>query len=250
MISFRGLAERETPLIIAHRGASRAAHENTLEAFRLAIAMGADAIECDVRRTADGVLVIHHDPAIGRNPLSIAGSAYNHLAQAARDEYFELATLQQTLEMCAGHIALDVELKEMGHERQTLDLVRTYYDPSNVLFTSFRDATVLKLKTLAPDAVAGLLLSAAPLPALLKTQSRYSVTGRLRRCRADLVAPHWRRLRRGFLHRMHRLQIPVVAWTVDDPGRARKLAGAGVAGIISNVPDLIRSAPDSHPQGA
>src|SRR6478736_4409350 len=52
------------PLVLAHRGARRVAPENTLDAFALAIAMGADGVELDVRRTADGALVLHHDPAV------------------------------------------------------------------------------------------------------------------------------------------------------------------------------------------
>ena len=50
--------------VLAHRGASKAARQNTIEAFRLAATMGSDGVELDVRRTADGLLVVHHDPYV------------------------------------------------------------------------------------------------------------------------------------------------------------------------------------------
>ena len=71
------------PLVLAHRGASRAAAENTPEAFRLALALGADGVELDVRRAADGALVVHHDPVLNGEPLRrLAGPPVPTLAAA------------------------------------------------------------------------------------------------------------------------------------------------------------------------
>src|SRR3982751_167704 len=90
-------------LIVAHRGASAIAPENSLEAFEAAIAVGADMVEFDVRSTADGVLVVVHDPL----PLV---------------RYADLdpmpPRLEEVVATCAGRIALDVELKEAGMERE------------------------------------------------------------------------------------------------------------------------------------
>ena len=69
------------PLVLGHRGAPRAARENTVEAFRRAVELGADGVELDVRRTADDVLVVHHDPAVeGVGP--IVGATAAELAAA------------------------------------------------------------------------------------------------------------------------------------------------------------------------
>ncbi len=237
MISFENMAHRRTPLVIAHRGASAAARENTLEAFERAIEMGADAIEFDVRRTADGVIVVHHDAGIAGTDTVIAQATLEEVRQAAQSQGCQMPTLDETLHVCAGRIALDIELKEGGYEKDVCRAVREHYDLSSVIFKSFDDVTVSRLKAVEPPATVGLLIGDAP-----RTVFRDLFPGaRLRRCRADFVSPHWRLVRFGFIHRMHRLGMPVLVWTVDDLSLAESLAKKGVAGIITNMPDTIRS---------
>ena len=90
------------PLVLAHRGASRAAAENTPEAFRLALALGADGVELDVRRAARGALVVHHDSVLNGCPVR----------QLARPP---LPSLAVALNASAGGL-VDVELKTDGDE--------------------------------------------------------------------------------------------------------------------------------------
>jgi glycerophosphoryl diester phosphodiesterase len=238
VIWFEDLIHRRTPLVIAHRGASAVARENTLEAFERAIAMGADAIEFDVRRTADGVIVVHHDAGIAGTDTVIAQATLEEVRQAALSHGYRVPTLDETLRACARRIALDIELKEGGYERDISQAVREYYDLSGVVFKSFDDVSVARLKEAEPTAIVGLLIG----------QNRRMIWRdffpgrRLRRCRADFVSPHWRLVRFGFVRRMRRMRMPVLVWTVDDALLAGILLKKGVAGIITNVPDRIRPA--------
>ena len=120
-------------LVVAHRGASAIAPENTLEAFEKAIQLGADMVEFDVRRSADGVLVVSHDPL----PPT------------------DVPTVEQVVDLCRGRIALDVELKEPGLEDEVLRAV----SGSDFVVTSFLPDVVVTTKQLRPDVRVGLLLN-------------------------------------------------------------------------------------------
>ena len=238
MISFEDLIHRRTPLVIAHRGASAVARENTLEAFELAIEMGADVIEFDVRRTGAGVIVVHHDAGIAGTDTVIAQATLGEVRQAAQSQGYQVPTLDDALRLCADRIALDIELKEGGYEAEIIRTAFQYYDLRHVIFKSFDDATVRRLKEAEPKAIVGLLVGDSPRMAM---QDLFPVN-RLRACRADFVSPHCRLVKFGFMRRMRRMRMPVLVWTVDDVSSAEKLAQEGVAGIITNTPDKIRSA--------
>ena len=98
--------DRPRPLVLGHRGASPAAPENTLDAFALARELGADGVELDVRRTADGVLVVHHDPD-GRR-LRAARRARRSPTSARRGR--ASPTLDEALDACRG-LLVNAEVK-------------------------------------------------------------------------------------------------------------------------------------------
>jgi len=231
----------EFPLIIAHRGAGHHGPgadvvENTLGAFRRAIDIGANGIELDVRRTIDNVLVVHHNKRIRNASGSIADMTFRQATVLAARRGYEIPTLEQALELCAGKIALDIELKESGYEKDVADLVRRYFSPPDAVFTSFADATVAALKSEAPEYKAGLLVGARA------RRARRFPRQRLESCGADFVAAHWLIIRKGFARRMIEAGYPIYAWTVNNPAIAGRLARKGVAGIISNAPENIMAA--------
>src|SRR4051794_30057455 len=94
------------PLVLGHRGASRDAPENTIEAFARAVAVGADGVELDVHRTADDVLVVHHDPELVGFGLVV--DAPFHALRGARPD---VPTLAETLDACAGMRLVNIEMK-------------------------------------------------------------------------------------------------------------------------------------------
>lgn len=210
----------------AHRGTTSAARENTLDAFGAARDAGADGVELDVRSTADGVLVVHHDSELDGRPLA-------HLD--AGELPWWLPTLEAALEACRG-LSVDVEVKnlptEVGYDPDeatavaAAQLVTRLGLAADVVVSAFALATVDAARAAAPDVVTGWLTLAAfdQLEAL------------------DLAVAHGHRA----LHPRHEAVTPdlvaaardrgltVTAWTVDDPERIRELAAAGVDAVITN----------------
>ncbi|HIH79403.1 MAG: glycerophosphodiester phosphodiesterase [Candidatus Poseidoniia archaeon] len=221
--------------IIAHRGRSEADHpDNTLTAFTAALDEGADMVECDVRRLADGELVCFHDAAIAGQPLSsLSHSELESLAGFAVPRLDELAQLCR--ECDAG---LDLELKERDCAVDALSVVNGL---AELWVKSFHDDIVREVLAAQPDVHAGLLLG-VPRGGLRLRFSEFFPVRRLRSCGARFVAPNWRLLRLSFLRRMQRSGFPVLVWTVNDFRKAQQLAAAGVAGIATDRPRELRSA--------
>ncbi len=130
--------------IVAHRGASAEARENTLAAFERAIELGADMIEFDVRRAVDGVLLISHDPI--RPWLDRPG-------------LFDLPSLEDTLRLTQGKIQLDVELKEPGCERDAIELLLRYFPLDEFCITSFLAPALRAIRAIHPGIRTGLIFA-------------------------------------------------------------------------------------------
>lgn len=232
------------PWIIAHRGASAALHENTVAAFREAARRGADAVEFDVRRTADDVLVVHHGdrvPDVG--PIVDLDAEELHLRAPW------VPTFDQAMTACDG-LWVNVEVKNAPTDRD--------WDPSNAIIGHLLDrigsggnAGRVLLSSFNPEAVA---LAAGRLPGL---QTGLLIGGGLDplemisgAARAGHATIHpdvscLRGERAGeIVAAAERHRLGVIAWTVDDPAEMRRLASTGVTGIITNVPDVARAALD------
>jgi glycerophosphoryl diester phosphodiesterase len=229
--------------VIAHRGASREAPQNTPAAFEAAIALGADAVELDVRRTADGVLVVHHNASRRGMPLALI--TYPTLVRLSRHEPPHFETV---LDLCAGRIAVDIEVKEPGYEAEVVEAASRRFPRDQLLYTSFEESVVSAIKHLDPQARCGLLLGPGRLRS--RTQRYEGLPFDLaERCGADLLAVHqWLapprgRSRRvagaGLLAEAQARGFPIMVWTVDGPQRLRAyLADGRVAGIITDLPGL------------
>jgi len=222
-----------TPLIVAHRARSGGERGNTLAAVEAALARGIDAIEVDARITADGVVVVCHDAEVGGR--AVATSALADLLAVDRS----MPTLKDVAVLTAGRGLLDVEVKEPGYEEQVADAASAWRSPdADVVFTSFHDVVVARLKHLCPGTPAGLLLGLdRPRNRLATRASELRPLQRLRACCADLVAPHYRLLRFGFARRLVQAGYPVWVWTVDEPALlARLLADPNVTAVITDDP--------------
>jgi glycerophosphoryl diester phosphodiesterase len=231
------------PLVIAHRGASREAPENTPAAFEAAIALGADAVELDVRRTGDGVLVVHHNASRRGMPLTLL--TYSALVRLSRHEPPRFETV---LDLCAGRTAVDIEVKEAGYEAEVLEAASRRFPRDRLLYTSFEESVITTIKHLDPDARCGLLLGPGRLRS--RTQRYEGLPFDLaERCGADLLAVHqWLAPPRGrsqpvagagLLAEAEARGFPIMVWTVDGPQRLRAyLADGRVAGIITDLPGL------------
>lgn len=223
------------PVIIAHRGASfLAKHENTLESFQLAIDIGADYAEFDIRQTRDkNLIVFHNDTYEGKN---ISDTTYEDLCRKTRLRGFVVPLLVDVLKLCKGKIKLDIELKETGYESSIITLVKSFYDYEDYMMKSFIDSAVAKIKSIDSSITAGLLLGQRQ-GDFRRRLHEYFPERRLKACRADFVSPHYQFATRGFIHRMHLHNRKVYVWTVNDAPLIGKYIKRNVDGIITDKPD-------------
>jgi glycerophosphoryl diester phosphodiesterase len=243
--------------VIAHRGASGAAPENTLPAFELAVRQGADAIELDVRLTGDGVPVALHDSTLDRTtdrggPLGALSLAELHNVDAGarftvdrghtypfRGGAVRVPTLAEVLRAFP-EIPVMVEVKEPGAQEAVRRVILEEGAQERCVLAS-EHYEALQIFRQAPFAVAasgseigalyrGVLLRRVPSAVPYRT---LSVPERHRGLRVPT---------RSFVAAARRLGCPVHVWTINDPSTAQRLWGLGVAGIVTNVPERIRAA--------
>ena len=234
------------PWVIAHRGASAAFRENTIEAFHAAAVLGTDAVELDVRRAADGRPVVHHDPVVpGVGPICFFPAA------ELRRRAPWVPGLEEALAACAG-MWVDVEVKNSPTDPdwdpgdalvgEVVPLLSAGDRAGRILLSSFNQAGLARARALAPSLPTGLLADRPiPLPVAIRT----AVQGGHR-----VLLPHAAALAGSpgpdGIRAAHEAGLLVMAWPVDDPGEVRRLAAAGVDGVITNRPDEALSALAEH----
>jgi glycerophosphoryl diester phosphodiesterase len=237
--------------IVAHRGSSAAAPENTLAAFRRAIADGADAIELDVRLTADGEVVVIHDATLGRTTDGRGAVSASPLAalrrldagawHAARHARERIPTLREVFRAIPPSIGINIELKAGRARRTAVALVertcRIIEESSrgaSVLVTSFHHPLIVHLKRRHPDIPAGLLLH--PL-----RPSALSWVRTARSCGAEYIVAGNRSLTKRLTRRAHDEGLRVAVYTIDTEVHLARAGRYGVDAVITNVPALFRS---------
>jgi glycerophosphoryl diester phosphodiesterase len=215
-----------SPLVVAHRGAWRPAPQNSLEAFEEAVQLGCDAIELDVRRTLDGRVVVVHDARSGIRPVA----KLTHQDLQGRARHRHAPALEEVLELVAGRIGVDLELKEDGYVEQAMAIVKRRLAPEQYVVTSFRDSVLPAVKRIVPAVRTGLLLS--PYRHIGQLPQRVATT------KVDFLAPHARLARAGLLTWAAARELPSWVWTVNDR-RALRLLGQDprVAALITDRPD-------------
>lgn len=214
-------------IIVAHRGASAHEKENTLQAFERAIEMGADMIEFDVRKTADRVLIAHHDEEI--QGKAIRELTYQDVERLAGRKGYHVPTLEEVLVLTRGKIKLNAELKEEGYEKDVVSLMRAFFNDSNFVLTSFHEASLGSIKTLFPAIKAGLILGRNP----------HRDIGRVE---ADFWVPNWRVLDDALFRMAEENAKPLIVWTVNDRRKLKRyFFDPRVYGVITDKPDLAAS---------
>jgi glycerophosphoryl diester phosphodiesterase len=228
------------PLVIAHRGASGHLPENTLPAYQLAVAQGADMIEIDLHRTRDAAVVITHDEDLrglgGRGEIADASLADVRALDAGRGERVPL--LAEVLDRFGPKIAFNLELKRgtraeyAGVEADALAAVEQRDLLSRTLFSSFYDGVLARLRALS---------SAARIALLLSPQSAENPIERARRLGAEAINP-WRGLvRRDLVEAAHEAGLAVYVFTVDEVAEMERMLALGVDGLFTNFPDRMRA---------
>lgn len=216
--------------MLAHRGASARERENTVAAFALARSLGADGVELDVRRSADGRLVVHHDPLP-------AGPVPDHVP-----------TLVEALDTCGG-LLVNVEIKNAEGEpdfdpdrRLALDVVALLAQRpgrDRVLVSSFDLATIDAVRAADPSVpTAWLVVGIAEDTLAVLVDHGHRV-----------LHPWFGSVTEAVLAEAHRRGIELNVWTCDDPARIAELARWGIDGVCTNVPDVALRVRDEVARG-
>lgn len=227
-------------VIIAHRGASLAAPENTMAAFEQAIKMEADWIELDVQENADGTVIVEHDSdfmRLGGVNLKVWDATDEDLEGIDIGSYFDagfsdqrVPTLQQALELARGHLGVFIELKYYGHdqdlEAKVVDIVEATGMTDDITVMSLKYDGVRKTAALRPDWTVGLLNTVS--------------LGDLTRLDVDFLALNASAATHSLIRRAHRRGMSVYVWTINDPVQMSVMMSRGVDGLITDVPAMAR----------
>ena len=248
-------------LVIAHRGASGNAPENTLAAFRKAVALGATFIETDLQLSRDAHFVAIHDTTVDRTTNG-QGAVHDMALSDARDmtladlrrldagSWFgsefageRIPTLEEILEFSKKNdVVFYLEIKPggaWGGEHALIGALRDSGEIPRAVVISFDAAIVLNLRKIEPTLMTGLLYDGQienPLDKAVEIGARQLVV------RGDLVTP-------ALIAQVKEKDLHVVCWTVNNPAHMRMLIAAGVDGIMSDYPDRLAAATtkrDSH----
>ncbi|MBA2113465.1 glycerophosphodiester phosphodiesterase [Bremerella alba] len=227
--------------IMAHRGASSKAPENTLASFQQAIDDGADWIELDVQETADGQVVVMHDSdfmKLSKNPLKIWDATSSDLSEIDIGTWYgpdfadqRVATLAEVLALCKDKIGVNIELKYYGHdqklEQRVADVVDQQGMNEQVMAMSLKRTGVEKMKAIRPQWKVGLLMSVA--------------AGNLNKLEADFMAVNASFANALLIDQAHDNGKQVYVWTVNDAATMSTMISRGVDGILTDKPELARS---------
>ena len=218
-------------LRIAHRGAPAVAPGNTGGALLAALDLGVDLIEIDLHRTADGHLVLWHDPSIpiGRRKLPIARHPLAALRRIDLGGGERVLELHEAMDLAHDRAGLLIDLKAGGLAQGIVACARERRF-TRLAVCGHYWSTLRQIRALDPTIGIAFTINRA--------WQRLAAWSFLRRGQADAVTINWRQLNRARVGQYQALGLAVIAWTVDDPTLMRRLLAFGVSGLTSNRPDL------------
>lgn len=235
-------------MILAHRGASGYAPENTMAAFRLALELGSDGIELDLQLTKDGYVVICHDEELSRttNGRGLikdctldelrrfdAGSWYGHSFTGER-----IPTLEEFLELvCGSRLIVNLEIKNIpyyygGIEQKIVQAIEQFGMLDRVIVSSFDHFALCKTAEINPDIKIGLLFASRLIdPWRYAARLPFAVHS---------MHPDYTFVDAEYIARCHEYGYAVYPYTVNSPRWYEEMRGLGLDGVITNVPDLMK----------
>jgi len=236
----RSFDEEADVEIIAHRGASGAAPENTMASFQRAIDDKADWIELDVQENADDTIVVAHDSdfmKVARSDLKVWDATNESLRDLDIGGWYapeysnqRVPTLRQALELAKDKLGVVIELKYYGYDRnlesRVVDIVEQTGMESDIMVMSLKIDGLRKVAALRPAWTRGLLNTAS--------------IGDLTRLDLDFLALNARAASTAMINRAHKQKMKVYVWTINDPVQMSVMMSRGVDGIITDEPTLAR----------
>jgi len=249
----------QNPIIIAHRGASAYAPENTLESFEKAIQMGATVIETDVHQTKDSVVVIMHDLSVDRTTngkglikdmssidfkqLVVSSSCHTERSRSGVENKAVCPpTFEETIQLINGRCKLLIELKKGNSyypniEKHIVDLIAKYNAQSWIsTIHSFEKEPLMNIAK-RDSSINLQKLIVFNLPLVSFNFDKHFNKDDFKNWEG--VNVYYKFCSKRVIRKIHKLGKTVYVWTVNNPRKARKLAKRGVDGIITNKPDIL-----------
>jgi glycerophosphoryl diester phosphodiesterase len=215
-------------LKVGHRGAKAYETENTLESFRKAIELGANAIELDVRISGDSKLIVIHDDNLKKvfgKDVRIKESTLEELKHLTDNR---IVTFNEALRFIDRKVEkILVELKETGYERDVLDIIRKEKLEDRVIVVSFHEEALAHVRELDKKIETGLIYTKfkKPIDAALKLNAQYLV-------------PLYRFVHRRDIAKAHKSNLKVIVWTVNTTIEVQNFIAKDVDGIATDKPDI------------
>ena len=227
------------PLVIAHRGASGHAPENTLAAFKLAMEQQADGIELDVMLSKDGRVVVIHDDTVDRTTNGsgrVRDLTLDALQGLDAGGGERIPTLADVLDTFGGRFLINIELKNYSTPFDALPIIvakmlDNYGFGDQVLISSFNPFNFRRFRRHCPGVKLGLLTIPNKANLWIWRLFKY-----------DALHPHYEDVDRDLVSKAKARQQQVNVWTVDNPDEIRRLAALNVDSLITNYPQAAREA--------
>ena len=231
-------------MVFAHRGACKYAPENTLASFQLALVQGAEAIELDAKLSADGEVVVIHDPTVDRttdgtgrvNQLTLQELKRLDAGSFFAEKYSgeKIPTLDEVFESVGNKIFINVELTNYSSRQDSLvpqvaKLVKKHHLENSVLFSSFTPINLQRMKALLPEVPVGLLA----LEGFLGTLNRSSYYLRLS---PAILHPYLKDVNEHLMQRERKRNRRVHVWTVNEVSDLERMKTLGVNGVFTDDP--------------
>ena len=217
-------------LVVAHRGASGVAPENTLLAFQLAYEIGADMVELDVQQTEDGELVCIHDYEVNRTTNgsgAVDELSFKEIRHLDAGQGQQIPTLIEVLDFCKGKLKVNIELKVIDIEKQVLSLVHERGMISEIMLSSFLHGTLVAARSLDVDVATAVIVS----------KVNDGIVDYVLEIGSSALNPEFRQVTPGLISELHRNELQVFPWTVNDSTTMAELYNTGIDGLITNFPD-------------
>jgi len=246
--------------IIAHRGASAKAPENTLLAFKQAIEDGAEYLEIDVQQTSDSELVIIHDDTIDRTTNSKGGVrdfTYEQLKQFDAGLWFvegkfpdeHIPRLQDVIDILDSTTKLLLEIKDGSDvypniEQRVIDCITRNHLEDRVIIKSFEDDVLAAVRRINPK-LPLLKVYVYQIPIVHITIERGIQFGSVLNKDAEYLQPHWFGLSKGFVNAAHDKGYRIFVWNVNTESRMRAMIRLGVDGIETDDPAALKAVLES-----
>ncbi len=221
------------PLVIAHRGDSSRALENSTEAVRLALSLPADMIEIDIRKSRDNVLYVMHDKDTGRTAdtnLDIEQSTSDEIARVKLKNGEPVPVLMDVLRLVSGTAGLNIEIKSDGAGGLCAGHLLGAGYRGHVLVSSFKEREVFDARRVMPGLVTSEIFDSFT----IKDVNGYKAKG------YSVISLKKKTVNEELIAVCHERKITVYVWTVDEEDEIKKFITWGVDGIYSNRPAVLK----------